>query len=428
MPRALFILLLLAACESPPPPNIVLIMADDLGYEALGINGGLSYETPHLDSLARAGARFTHAFSTPLCTPSRVQIMTGRYSFRNYIGFGLLDPAERTFAHLLREAGYATAIAGKWQLYGNALQQRLAGRSGSDPDDAGFDEFALWQVRERGLRFKAPTIHFSGQEPAQYPEGYGPDMFAAYIEDFIERNRERPFFLYYPMVLTHSPFQPTPGHPEYDALDPAAGVDDLAYFGSNVAYMDAIVGRLAEALRRLELDRRTLLIFTADNGTDRRVSSMHESGTIHGRKGYPTAAGTRVPLIAYWPGTIMPGLESDALVDFTDFLPTFLDVAGAEMPEDAVADGVSFLGPMTGASEGVRNWIYCHYDPRWGSFSPGRWVQDHEWKLYADGRFINWARDADEMVALPDSVLGPEAVRVKSEFQQVLDSMPPVDP
>ena len=134
-----------------------------------------------------------------------------------------------------------------------------------------------------------------------------------------------------------------------------------------------------------------------------------------------------MPLVAYWPGTIEPGTESDALVDFTDFLPTLLDVAGAAMPEDSATDGTSFYGPMTGTSEGTRDWVYCHYDPGWGSFAPNRWAQNRAWKLYADGRFVNWSRDADEVVPLPDSVLAPEALRIKSALQHVLDSKPALE-
>ena len=110
--RLLPLLLIIAGCAAERPPNIVLIMADDMGYETLGVNGGLSYDTPHLDSLAQHGMRFTHAFSTPLCTPSRVQLMTGKYNFRTDTGFGLLDPADQTFAHLLQDVGYATGVAG----------------------------------------------------------------------------------------------------------------------------------------------------------------------------------------------------------------------------------------------------------------------------------------------------------------------------
>ena len=179
-PRLLFILIVVgfaAGCASQPQrPNIILIMADDLGYETLGVNGSTSYQTPNLDALAEGGMRFTHAYATPLCTPSRVQLMTGKYNFRNYIGFGLLNPAERTFGHLLQDAGYRTAVVGKWQLYGNARQQELAGgRTGSLPQQAGFDEHSLWQVEERGPRFKDPHLDVAG-----LPEDFVTDGLSFY--------------------------------------------------------------------------------------------------------------------------------------------------------------------------------------------------------------------------------------------------------
>ena len=416
--------LLLGSCTAQQPPNIVLVMADDLGYEALGIYGGLSYKTPNLDSLARGGLRYTHAFSTPLCTPSRVQIMTGKYSFRNYIGFGLLDPSERTLAHYLNEAGYVTGVVGKWQLYGNAFQRELAGRGGAGPHEAGFDEFALWQYTTRGRRFKSPTIHYSDQEPQEYPGEYGPDLFARYAEDFIDRHQSDRFFLYYPMALTHSPFLPVPTDAAFDTLNAATARSDTAYFASNVAYMDAIVGRIADALARRGLDRNTLLLFTADNGTDRQVTSDHESGRIRGRKGFPTAAGTRVALVAYWPGTVRAGANSNALVDFTDFLPTLLDAARKQRPSDPFLDGVSFYGQLTKGAFHERRSMYTHYDPRWGRFEPTRYAQDHEWKLYGDGRFVNWMNDPNELVSWQDSVLREDAALAKKKLQRVLNTMP----
>ena len=421
-------LLLLAACAVEPPPNIVLIMADDLGYEGLGVNGGLSYDTPHLDSLAAAGIRFTRAFSTPLCTPSRVQLMTGKYNFRNYIGFGLLDPAEQTFAHLLREAGYVTGVAGKWQLYGDARQRGLAGRGGATPQEAGFDEFALWQFMERGRRYKSPTIHYTGQQPAMVPDAYGPDLFADYIEAFFERHRNEPFFLYFPMALPHDPFLPAPDHADYESLNPDSARSDSKYFASMVHHMDHLVGRITVALHRLGLDRRTLVLFTIDNGTHRSVISEHTRGQIQGRKAFPVAAGTHVPLIAHWPGTIEKGRISDELIDFTDFLPTLVEAAGHRLPADFTADGLSFYGQLTGQPDSVRSWIYCHYDPRWGRFEPARWAQDHTWKLYGNGRFVNWSEDPDEIHALADSVLSPDALQARNRLQRVLNRMPPLPP
>ena len=217
-------------------------MADDLGYETIGANGGISYQTPHLDALARTGMRFTQCYAMPLCTPSRVQMMTGKYSFRNYIGFGLLDPAERTFAHLLQDAGYQTAVVGKWQLFGLEEQRALAGRSGAMPTQAGFDEFCLWQIEETGSRFKDPVLYINSTTPQAQPGAFGPDVFIDCIDDFMGRNQDQPFFVFYPMVFTHKPFHPTPGHPDYDALNPSRDPSDPALFPDNMAYMDALIG------------------------------------------------------------------------------------------------------------------------------------------------------------------------------------------
>ena len=422
--RSLSLVVLVAACATEPPPNIVLIMADDMGYETLGVNGGLSYDTPHLDSLAQHGMRFTQAFSTPLCTPTRVQLMSGKYNFRNYIGFGLLNPAERTFAHLLQDVGYKTAVAGKWQLYGNARQRELAGRGGSTPEEAGFEEFALWQYIERGSRYKSPTVHYAGQMPEVFSNAYGPDLYTDYIEDFFERYQNEPFLLYFPMALPHDPFLPPPSHPDFDSLDVATARSNSVYFASMVNYVDKLVGRITGKLRELGLDRQTLVLFTTDNGTHRSVLSLHETGLIRGRKAFPVAAGTRVPLIAYWPGTIEPGAITDALVDFTDFLPTMLETAGSTVPDDFTSDGLSFYGQLTGQVDTTRDWVYCHYDPRWGQFTPARWAQDHTWKLYGSGKFVNWSEDPDELQALEDTTLDERARLAKSRLQDVLDRMP----
>ena len=197
-------------------PNIILIMADDLGYETIGAYGSKMYQTPNLDKMAREGMMFSHCYAMPLCTPSRVQLMTGKYNFRNYIGFGLLDPAERTFGHLMQDAGYKTCVVGKWQLLGNKRQQELAsGRIGSWPKKAGFDEYCLWQIDTLGSRYKHPVLSISSEGTRKFEGGYGPDVFVEYIENFIEANSDKPFFLYYPMVITHDPFVPTPNHPDY---------------------------------------------------------------------------------------------------------------------------------------------------------------------------------------------------------------------
>ena len=193
-------------------PNIILIMADDMGYECLSSNGSLSYSTPELDKLATNGIRFTQCHSQPLCTPSRVKIMTGRYNSNNYIDFGYLDVREKTFGNILKDAGYLTMIAGKWQL--NGVQTKEEGYADTNrPNHFGFDEYCLWWLTEKGSRYANPRIVQNGKLVKTTSDDYGPDIVSDYITDFIERNKEQPFFIYYPMLLVHSPFQPTPDSP-----------------------------------------------------------------------------------------------------------------------------------------------------------------------------------------------------------------------
>ena len=425
------VLLALAACTAQPElqqertvPNIILIMADDLGYETLGINGSTSYETPNLDALGATGMRFTHAYSTPLCTPSRVQIMTGKYSFRNYIGFGMLDSEEQTFGHHLQEAGYATAIFGKWQLYGNQHQRELVGNVGTLPEDAGFDEHYLWQVQEKtGPRFKDPHLVIQGSASTPHPEEYGPDVFADSLIGFMTRHQDSPFFAYYPMVLTHDPFQPTPLQPEYASFDSSQPMNDTTYFAANMKYMDVVIGRIVDALDALELRDNTLVLFTGDNGTDRDVISSVGAQRIRGHKGYPTRAGTHVPLIANWPGTILPGQVNNNLVDFTDFLPTLLDAAHTTLPTTEFTDGVSFYPQLLQLPFEPRAWVFCHYAPNWGRFEPRRYVHDKQYKLFANGEFYDMDTDPMQETPLTDETLSAEAAGRKLEFEQVLQAM-----
>jgi arylsulfatase A-like enzyme len=418
----------LPAGAAARPPNVVLIMADDLGFETLGLYGGESYRTPNLDRMAERGMRFAHAYSTPLCTPSRVQIMTGRYNHRNYVGFGMLRPGETTFAHVLGEAGYAVAVAGKWQLYGNPRQRELFAPSvGSLPSEAGFDEHFLWQV-DRGpfaARYKNPRITRTGNETRVYPGAFGPDLYADFAIDFIERHRDEPFLLYYPMALTHDPFQPTPGTPGWDELDPADGLNDPRWFGSYVEAMDRLVGRIVDRIDALGLARETLVLFTADNGTDRKVVSRWRGREVRGEKGAPTELGTHVPMIALWPGTVPAGSVDPHLVDFTDVLPTLAEIAGAPLPPGLEIDGRSFLPRLRGRSEPTREWVFCHYEPRWGGRGLARWVHDTRWKLHEDGRIFDVEADPLEESPLSERDLPAEARERIRLFRTVLDANRP---
>ena len=203
-------------------PNILLIMADDLGYECIGANGGTSYPTPVLDGLAKTGMRFDHCYSQPLCTPSRVELMTGMYNVRNYVRFGMLDRKQVTFAHLLKRHGYATCVAGKWQLGGQP----------DSPKHFGFDDACLWQHTRRPSRYAGPGLEINGK-PVDYTDGqYGPDVVCDHLCKFMEANKSRPFLAYYPMILTHCPFEPTPDSPDWDPKSKGS----RSYYGGQYSF------------------------------------------------------------------------------------------------------------------------------------------------------------------------------------------------
>ncbi|MCF7669525.1 MAG: sulfatase-like hydrolase/transferase [Verrucomicrobia bacterium] len=398
-------------------PNIILIMADDLGYECIGANGGTSYKTPVLDRLAGTGVRFEHCYSLPLCTPSRVQIMTGIYNVRNYTKFGVLDRGETTFAHLLKKRGYATCIAGKWQL----------GKQPDSPQHFGFDESCLWQ-HTRGrtdaaghdTRYSNPRLEVNGRT-VDYTNGeYGPDVVSDFICDFIERNKDRPFLAYYPMILTHCPFVPTPDsqdwNPGWEGSKSYKG--NAKYFGDMVAYMDKMIGKITAKLDALGLRDNTLILFTGDNGTDKPVVSELEGRKVAGGKGSMTDAGTRVPLIANWRGTTPKGRVLSDLVDFSDVLPTLCEAAGATVPRALSIDGRSFLPQLQGKEGNPREWIYCWYS-RNGGPNGREWARNQRYKLYRTGKFYDVMNDPLEQKPLVNP--SPEARHICDLLQSALD-------
>jgi arylsulfatase A len=362
-------------------------MADDLGYETIGANGGQSYQTPNLDRLAATGMRFERCHVQPLCTPTRVQLMTGMYNVRNYTQFGAIDPQATTFGHLLKEAGYATAVAGKWQLgRGKRLPRRL-----------GFDESCLWQHTRRPPRYANPGLEYNGEERDFTNGEYGPKLINDFAIDFVTRHKDRPFFLYYPMILTHGPFVPTPDSP---AWNPQARSDregrNVGHFADMVTYMDTMVGRLVSKLDELGIRDNTLVIFTGDNGTGREVVSQFNGQAYPGGKGSTTARGTHVPLIANWPGQIPEGRVNDDLIDSTDFLPTLCEAAGATVPASPTTDGRSFLPQLLGNEGNPREWIYCWYAKNGGPKATAEFVMTKHIKLYRDGRAFDLHDDPFE--------------------------------
>jgi arylsulfatase A len=402
------------------PPNIIVILGDDLGYECIGANGAKSYQTPNLDRLAREGVRFEHCYAQPNCTPTRVQLMTGQSNVRNYVDFGTLEPSQTTFGHLLGRAGYATAITGKWQ---------LGGKDAALPKHFGFDEHCLWAQLGRGERYANPTLSING-ELKTLPGQYGPDVCQQFALDFIRRNRTKPFFLYYPMILVHGPYEPTPEDPDYGGDPTRNRKDKQRLFTGMVAYMDKLVGALTQELKTLGLLEHTLILFTGDNGTGRgAITQLTDGSEQEGEKGNTTRAGMHVPLIASWPGRIATGAVCRDLVDMTDFLPTLLAAADVKAPEKLPLDGHSFLPQLRGERGTPREWIYSYWVPlrarqtaHMGRRGAVEQAFDHHFKLYSTGEFFDLDRDPGEKSPLRITALQDDpAVRAARKLQGALD-------
>ena len=393
-------------------PNIVLIMADDMGFECVGANGGTSYRTPHLDRLAATSMRFENAHSQPICTPSRVQIMTGIYNHRNYIEFGLLDPEAHTFGHLFKQAGYKTCIVGKWQLKGGFQA----------PVHFGFDEYCLWQLTRRPARYTNPGLEVNGKT-VDYGDGeFGPDIVSDYLCDFIERHQQAPFFAYYPMILPHYPFVPTPGSADYDrAMRGEKGIGDPKYFGGMVEYVDKIVGKVVDKLDALGLRDRTLILFVGDNGTHPKVISMLGQRAYPGGKGSTRDNGTHVPFIASWPGIVPAGKVNRSLVDFSDVLPTLADAAGISVPEAWAIDGRSVAPQLRGGAEVGRDWIYCWYERNGNRDKAKELVRTSRYKLYGDGSFYDVQADFKEERPLSPTSIDSGAQSIHARLHEVLE-------
>lgn len=412
-------------------PNILLMMADDLGYECLQANGGISYRTPNLDAMARTGVRFTHAYAQPLCTPTRVQLMTGQHNFRNYRSFGTMAPDEKTFGHMMQRAGYRTAIIGKWQLYSYEVSGPRRG-SGMKPGQGGFDEYLLWHdlyTEDKGSRYADPVLNDNGRPRTDTKGKYGPDLCFEYLNKFLERNKERPFFAYYPMTLTHGPFNPTPRSASWAVGDRLE--DDPKYYADMVAYMDDEVGRVLRAVDRAGLGERTLVLFYSDNGTPREITSRMGSRVIQGGKGSTTEAGMRVPLLARWRGVTPEGRVCPDLVDSTDFIPTIMEATGAKWFDGRPLDGRSFLPQVRGAKGNPREWAFAHFDPHPGckvNFPPTRLAWDHRWKLYLDGKLYDTQADPLEKAPVPAGGGSPEARAARTRLQAALDQIARVNP
>jgi len=403
---------------APAKPNIIVLLIDDMGYECLGTDGCTSYKTPTIDKLAATGVRFDYCYAQPVCTPTRVQIMTGIYNVRNYIDFGAMDPKCVTFANILKQAGYATCIAGKWQL----------GEDLALPKHFGFDENCLWHHTRKGSRYMDPELDINGVAKNFTNKEYGPDIVSDYALDFIQRKKDQPFFLYYTMMLVHAPFDATPDSKDYGRKQPkgkkATAPDrpdgTSQHFTDMVAYTDKLTGKLIAKLDQLGIRENTLLIILGDNGTQRGTVTYMGARKFIGGKGLPTDAGMHVPLVVSWPAKAAVGKVSRDLVDSTDFLPTVCEAAGVPVPAELKIDGRSFLPQVRGEKGSPRDWYYSWYGAQKEKGITAEFAATRDFKLSRDGEFFDLRKDIEEKNPLPVKSLTGEATAAAKLLQGVL--------
>jgi arylsulfatase A-like enzyme len=352
------------------PPNVVVILADDLGYRDLSCYGG-AIPTPHLDRLAAEGMRFTDFHSNGVsCSPTRAALLTGRYPQRSGIEAALPFgpdhglPRQRTLPAALREAGYATGVVGKWHL-GEA--DRFL------PTHFGFDEFrgllsGDGDHHTRIARPGWPDWWFGDQ--AVREEGYTTHLITKHSVDFIERNRTRPFFLYVAHLVPHFPWQgPDDPGDRVEGTDYRPGElkfgtrnDKRAAFREMVRELDRSVGEIVRRLKELNLDRHTLVVFTSDNGgytVDRGgYVAVSDHGVFRGEKGQTFEGGHRVPTIAAWPGRIPAGTVNHGVALTMDLTATVVDVAGLAGGAVGVLDGLSLTDTLFGGNPLPRRTLF----------------------------------------------------------------------
>ncbi len=326
-----------------------------------------------------------------------------------------LDPREITFAHMLRDAGYSTAVVGKWQLYNN----RFEDLRGMLPEQSGFDEYLLWHVKveDKGRRYWGPLLNHNG-EMKQHPRSvFGPDVFNNFVLDYIRNHKSQPFFIYYPMVLAHTPLVTTP-----EMRDEAASDQDK--FAAMMAYMDKMVGNVRAVVEAAGIAENTVIFFIGDNGTSQSISSRQHGVEVRGAKGETITHGTRVPFLAWGPRLVESRLVSTSLVNLNDILPTLADLAGVSPPTAYPGDGLSLAPVLRGQSELDRESIFIHYDPRWQCCMPARYAFDHRWKLYESGEFYDMDTDRLELNALNVGELGEEGGVAYQMLYERINSMP----
>jgi len=430
------------AAEATRRPNILFILVDDLGKEWISCYGAEDIKTPNIDALAEGGMRFENAYSMAQCTPTRATLLTGKYPWRTgwvnhwdvpRWGVGYFDWKLRqnmTFARLLRDAGYATAVVGKWQINDfrvtpDALEKH------------GFDDWCMWTGGEGGnppsdKRYWDPYIH-TREGSKTYEGKFGPDLYTDHLIRFMREHRDEPMMLYYPMALTHGPLTNTPAEP--DVTEP------LDKHKAMVRYTDHLVGRIVSALDELKIRDRTIVIFTTDNGSGGNITGHINGRAIPGGKAKNSENGVCAPFIVNCPGLTPKGVVTEALTDFTDLFPTFCELAGADVPADLAIDGVSIAPLLLGkVQDSPREWtLGMGHGPATLDEKGVRGRVDYADRVVRDKQYKVWVNEERQIDRLYDlkadpseenNLIGsdkPEHRAALRKLQPIVDAMPERD-
>ncbi len=428
--------------KSKIKPNIIYILADDLGYGDLGCYGQQIIKTPEIDKMAAQGMRFTnHYAGNAVCAPSRNNLMTGMHPGHASIrGNGCkggcpMPESDITVAEYLKEAGYVTGIIGKW---GN-------GQHGTEgfPTQQGFDFFYgydnqilahnywpeyLWrndqkEYLDNQVRYKDSTSwHIGLGSYTLEKKEYAHDLFMKEAKDFINHHQDTSFFLYLPLTIPHNngeaPYGKKQEVPDYGIYTDNTWATDTMGYAAMITRMDRDIGELLNLLRQLDISDNTLVIFDSDNGSMQEWSGITEffnsNGPFRGAKRDLYEGGIRVPMIAWWPGTIEPGTVTDHITASWDFLPTACEVAGIEIPENT--DGISFLPLLTGEQQSSHEFLYWEY----GSNGGQQAVRMGKWK----GIRHHLADDPDAPLELYDLEVDPgESINLANKHTETVQKI-----
>ncbi len=436
------LLLAIALCVRPAQaerPNVVLVLIDDLSHygvtaygadrmsEWSGLFKNRRFSTPQIDRLADEGVRCDNAFAYPLCEPTRIALMSGQYNSRNFLQCKAQHASEITFGDTFQNAGYATGIFGKWKQTRGTKE--IHGKNYIF--EFGWDEFCCFDVVGESQRFINPNLVINGKvhnyegrtdvDPQTGRRWYGPDICNRRALEFIDRHKDEPFFLYYPMLLVHAEHKPTPDTQPRSLFDDFDEVkhnrdghsgDDRRFFPDMLAYTDKLIGKVVDKLDEHGLRDDTLVIVMGDNGTKEPFIHVLPDGSEYpGGKGGNRDNGLHVPLVLSWPGKVPGGSEGQmrsyqGLVDVTDIYPTLCEAAGITIPNPDGLDGISFWPQVLGAEGEPRTSIYTWYNgnnPSTDLSKTLRYAFNKDFKRYAphanfpQGRFFDLRSDPMEM-------------------------------